>query len=757
MIKAEFQPTLFSTPEEVHTEHPYVKLEVYRRDPANIYVSRATEWIKSHGDIYDQPNKGYTVVGLHKGRNLTSGNLSKSINIKKGGKYWILLRINKTPESTSNTIGLEIDGKMINTFSAYGQWIHYKFLDFGYLDLEEGTHQFKIYLNGKRTWVEQLLMYRLEYFSSEEKDSNYRLDWKEIEFTENAIGDLNSAEITLSMNESWNDPNQNIFSRKHFDYLDMVNIIVGDSDHWGNAKVKFGGYIIGYDEADDGSEITLSCADRLLDLYRRPVYTNYYIGVAPASDETCTFPMIKFGSALEAIRYTNETSEYSPLSYGIIYPYALDMDYRLLNDYETVAVSGFEKDYSPSTGLRLGYSHTLNPDHCGVTPDLNCSGVLFNNPTGPVDAAIHDMLCIKYLAAGESCGESNRVQFNIQVSMYKAGQNPTQALTYTILWTGKQGATRVIGQATPVLDGTEQLLKFDLKAAFDKYAPSSNYYVTKIELVDTASLQQVRRRESSVFHILSLIMYDKDLNVKMKVNQETSYPYDVLSEILTEMGFVGYVDYGRERREDVLCIAPEMNEKAPVDLVEGVNILNITDKSYDPKENIRNAIYSHYHYKEGQNEKTGASYIENIDSVPRYGPGAWEHYEDRTDVSKKTDAEVLGRRFVEENSYPIVSFTLEMKGTTLLNPSQYIVASIQKEYLQGNYSTKTATHTISREGGYITRISVNRPGSYYDQIMVKIDKKMNEFLNKHSDSMYSRSVLNNMSLSGLGAFIRERY
>jgi hypothetical protein len=80
------------------------------------------------------------------------------------------------------------------------------------------------------------------------------------------------------------------------------------------------------------------------------------------------------------------------------------------------------------------------------------------------------MLCIKYLAAGESCGENNRVQFNIEVSMYKEGQGPEDAQTYTILWTGKPGASKIIGQATPVLDGSEQLLKFDLNSAFEARA-----------------------------------------------------------------------------------------------------------------------------------------------------------------------------------------------------------------------------------------------------------------------------------------------
>jgi hypothetical protein len=556
------------------------------------------------------------------------------------------------------------------------------------------------------------------------------------------------------MKESWNDPESNMYSRKVFDFMDIVNISVGND--WKDTQTKFGGYIIGYDEADDSTEITLSCADRLIDLYRRPVYTNYYIGVAPANDENYTFPKLKFGSSLEAIRHANETSEYGPQSYGITYPYTLDLDFRIKDDYDKVQTSGFNKTYSQSTGLRLGYDKLVT-GHCGVTPDLSCYAILYDEPYHPINAGVNEILCMKYLASGESCGENNRVQFNIQVCMYREGQDPSQALTYTILWTGKRGASRIIGQAVPVLDGNDQLLKFDWKKAFDKYAPSSNYYVTKIELVDVATKQQIDRRENSIIHILELISYNGDLNTKMKVNQETSYPYEVSTQILDETGFVAYVDYGRERRHDVLCIAPEMNEKSQIEAVDGVNVLKVTDKSYEPRETVRNSLLAHYHYKQGKTEKTGVVKQQQLDSIARYGPGAWEEYEDMTDVSKKTDADILARKRVTENSYPMVSFTLEIIGTTLLNPSQYIVSKLHGHYLGGEYSTKTATHTISREEGYITRISVNRPGSYYDQMMMKMDKKLNEYLGRHSDSMYSRNVLTNMGFSGIGAFMRGGY
>jgi hypothetical protein len=138
MITAEFQPRLISLPEKVHVENPFVNIEIWRRDPSNIHVSQIETWTKSDSQIYVQNYKGSTIAGLHQGRTLASGNLSKTITVDKDGLYWVLLRVLKTPQSKSQTISLEIDGEIVKTFSSYSKWIHYKFLDFGYINIKIG-------------------------------------------------------------------------------------------------------------------------------------------------------------------------------------------------------------------------------------------------------------------------------------------------------------------------------------------------------------------------------------------------------------------------------------------------------------------------------------------------------------------------------------------------------------------------------------------------------------------------------------------
>jgi hypothetical protein len=528
---------------------------------------------------------------------------------------------------------------------------------------------------------------------------------------------------------------------------------VGSSNN--DARVKFGGYLLGWDETDDASEITFNAIDRLADLYNRPTYINYFIGVAP-SGETDTFPQLQFASGLEAIRHANETSEYGLLSYGIEYPYNLYKDFRLPQDFDSVIASGFTKTLNPSTGLRLAYDK-ITIDHCGVNPNRNCSAVLFDNEGTPIDTRQGEILAIKYLASGESCGPNTRIQFNIKISMYLPGGTPDTAIDYNILFTGKPGASNVIGSIPPVLNGIEQIAKFNLKQAFDRVMPSTHYLITKIELVDVASDEQIRKRQKSSFNILNIMTYNTTINTKLALEQSTSYPYETITAILEKMGYVAWVDYGSKRAEDVFCMAPETNTASPVIAQEGVNVLDVTERSYAPRDTLRNRKKSHYHYKEGDNEKTGISFMENRDSVIRYGPGAKEDYEDQTEINNLTDANIENQRFIEQNSYPMESFTIVMKGTPLLNPSQYLISHLDGNYLKGNYSTKTATHSITQDEGYITRIGVNRPGSYYNQMMARIEEKIKIYRKIQSNMMYNRNVLTNMGFNSVGAFIRGGY
>lgn len=756
MISAEFQPSLLNSAPAAYTEHPYVLAEIWARDPSNIYRFMCSEWDRSDSQIFERKYLGATLVGLEGHRtSLTKATLTTTRTINKEGLYWVLIRCTKFPTTEgAKTVALSIDDKeigRISTQSAEGEY--YKFLDFGYVQLTSGSHDFEIELDGLNTWVDHLLMYRLDYYSSESSTSKYSLDWKSIEFTENSMGELNSCEMVLPLREQWNDPNLNIYSRKVFEFGDIFNITVGSSTNWGDAKVKFGGYVLGVDENDEGTELTINGIDRMVDLYRKPVYANYAIGVAPSGGDNCTFPVIQFGSGLEAIRHISETCEYGPLNYGIIYPYTLNLNFKNPSDYGQVVASGFTKTYSPGSGLRLGYDK-LNVDACGVTPETECVLTLWDSPDNPFDAAIDETLCLKYMASGESCGTPTRVQFNIEVTMYRAGESVANEQTYTILFTGKAGASNIIDQGTPVLNGIEQLLKLNLKSAFDKYAPSTEYNVTKIELVDVVTSTQIAKRQNSTIQIIGLTAYDSDVNTKMELTQETSYPYENVTSILEEMKYVGWVDYGRRRATDILMIAPEMNEAASVEAVDGVNVLSVTDKSYAPYDTIRNRQLLHYHYKEGDTDKTGVAMVENSDSVARYGPGAWESYEDKTEINNQVDADKEASRFVQENSYALTSFTLVIRGTSLLNPSQYIVSKLMKDYLVGNYSTKTATHTID-EKGYITKVSVNRPGSYYEEIMGKLEKKMKDAGIVNSRSMYSQTALNNMGFISIGAFERS--
>lgn len=754
MIAAEFQPNLFHQGQRVITDDPYILLEMFVKDHLNTYRFLCPNWERSHEDIYTWKRNGANIIGLTSGRSLSSAHIVTDRTIYESGTYWVLLRTLKQPWQGDKSVSLSIDGTQVGSANTNHQTEHYRYLDFGHIELNSGTHEFRVDFNGKDAWVDHLILYKLDYYSSEETKSKLRLDWSDIEFTQNTMGDINMADVTMPLRSEWNDPNRNIHSRMVFDRTDIVNIILGDDPN--NMSVRFGGYLLDWGISDDRSQITFNYADTLINLYRRPNYANYAIGISPSSDNTYTFPVIQMGSAFEALRHMSDTQEYGIMSYGILYPYTFYKNFKKPADFNSATTSGFIKTLDPSAGMRLTYDKVA-VNSCGVVISDEAYAVLFNSPSNPFDAARDNIFYMKYLASGSSCNKDVRVQFNIEITMYRAGESPSESQVYNILFSGKAGESNVIGQETPILNGADQVIKFDLKKAFDDHVNSSNYYVTKVRLKDTITASQVDARKNSAITIIASGAYPDYLNKKFEVNQETSYPYENMVVILNELGYVAYVDYARRRGLDVLCVAPEMNEEAPIQVTTGYNAI-LTDDVYQTKDELRNAKLAHYNYKNGDVEETGISYAVNDESVLMYGPGPWEQYE-KLDANNQTDADLKTRKYVEENSYQMQSFTLKIFGVPLLNPSQYVVSSLMNEYLSGNYSTKTVAYTLNRDSDpkAVCRISVNKPGSYYTDLMDRLDKTLEKTLGIENRRQYDSRSLSNMDFLAPGAFVRGGY
>lgn len=747
MIAAEFQPNLFNQGQRVITEDPYILLEMWVKDHLNKYRFLCTNWDKSDSDIFTWKRNGAEIVGLSSGRALTSAYIVTDRTIDETGTYWVLLRTLKQPWQGDKTVSLSIDGTLVGSANTNHQTEHYRYLDFGHMDLSSGSHEFRVDFDGLDAWADHLILYKLDYYSSEETKSRYRLDWNDIEFTQNTIGDINMADVTMPLRSQWNDPNRNPHSKMVFDRTDMVNLIIGDDPS--NMAVRFGGYLLDMEITDDRSQLTMHHADSLIDMYRRPNYANYAIGVTPSSDNEYTFPVVQCGSAPEAIRHMSDTQEFGFLSYGIFYPYKTYKNFKTLRDFNSVVVSGFTKTLVPSIGMRI---------NVGTATDANAYVTLYDSISNPIDAADDNILYLQYMVAGASCLKSNRIQFNFEVTMHKTEETPASALTYNILFTGKSGASRIIGQETPVFNGIPYMMKFDLGKALEDYTNSTNYYITKVRLTNAITADEVSNRRNSGIFLIEFGAYGEEINKKFELLQETSYPYENMTEIVNKLDYVAYVDYARRRGLDVLCVAPEMNEAAPIQVTTGYNAI-LTDDAYETQEDLRNAKLMHYKYTVGEDEQTGVAYAENSESILAYGPGAWENYESSSDINNQTDADIETRKYVEQNSYPMKSFTLKIFGAPLLNPSQYIVSSLMNEYLSGDYSTKTAAWSIKRDGSpkCSVDISVNRPGSYYNELMERLDRTMNKSLGIENRRQYDSRSLSNMDFTSIGAFIREGY
>jgi hypothetical protein len=753
----ETNPSQFHTNPITYHENPYCKIEIEAKDHTNIIRSDARSWTRNPKDLWVEKIGGSTSVGIQGSQAYTTATLTKTLNITEAGYYRIYIRALRQAWNLNAEITLKLDSTALKRYNTGTKQLHYKWLDYGKKYLTTGDHSFEIDFNGKDCWVESVILHRIEDYTTDTPQHSHRLDIQNIEFTQNSVNELNTAKIELLMKEDWFTPGKNNYSNIVFDITDTINIFLGSDN---NTKNMFGGYIIGYELSDDNTILTLNCIDRFLDLHREPAYLNYAIGVNPRSDEQSEFPHLQFASAIEAIRYLIEHQEFGINSYRLEYPYGFYLNLTDQKVFENITVNGFSKVHDKRAGnpppcLRLGIDK-FNVDSCGIISDTSMECVLFNSESNPYDATEYDILNFNYMSPGISSTDAYKLQFNVEVTMYKDGESVTDAKAYNILFTGKTGASNVIGSVKPVLNGRWQEFKPNLKTFFDNYSASNHYYITKVRLVNTVTQSEVDNRDKSIMYIDNPYSFDSDINTTMHIDQETDYPFMILQKICEEIGYTAYIEYARERKDDCLILAPIENDASTQLIIEGSNVVNVYNKTYAPKETISNRALRHYHYTRDETEYTGVAYAENLDSFYRYGP--FQHYENMSDTTLQADADKSALKHINDNAYGLISFSMDIIGSTLLEPSQYFVTSLKSHYLNGNYSPKAIIHTVNFKGdapSFKTQIDVGQPSQRFRDIIVDVNKQVKRLIRKDNRSMYDSRALSNLGFASPGAFIKQ--
>ena len=196
-------------------------------------------------------------------------------------------------------------------------------------------------------------------------------------------------------------------------------------------------------------------------------------------------------------------------------------------------------------------------------------------------------------------------------------------------------------------------------------------------------------------------------------------------------------------------------------LTEGFNVYEVSNISYQPRENFSNYSYRNYHYtkkvKKKDVEMTGTTTQKNTDSILRYG--VWEDYDDLSDVSSKTESQKDCNRHVEQNCYGYISFTIRVKGTTLLEPDQYLTTKLDTSYLSGTHAIKSIIHTIDFTSSptYTTQIDLGAPSNRFRQYIKEFNKRILYLSQRDNRNMYEKRAAKAIGTISPGAFVRPYY
>jgi hypothetical protein len=753
----EFLPNRTNYDRMVKIDNPYIRADIYATDITNSIQQDLNNWNKSSNLTWDVHQwNGDTVVGVPSTSTAASGDLTKTINIPSTGMYWILIKGVQGAHHKDSYITLSIDGTNKGSIETYQPFDAWQWFDFGFINLNSGSHSFDLNVM-KQSYATRIYLYKMDTYSTESNHSKFRLDPSKLTFTQNATNQYNTAELDLIFHEEYLQPDKNPFSRIFCEYTDPMTLWIGnDDDPNETAKVMFGGYMTDRVISDDLSTLTISFMDRFFDLMREPVYKNLLVNTSTKSSATPDFPYIQFSSALETIRYLSEYPERGLSALKVIPDYGFYNNFSTLDLYNSISVSGFLKQWTKSIGnpapcLELMLDK-FNLNHCGVSIVPSCECVLFDGAGAPYDASIYNYLSFNYLCPSGSVNYP--LQFNVGVTMYQAGQTPGQAVEYVVSFTGKSGQANTIGAVKPVLNGHTQQFKVDLNELFDKYANSSNYYVTKVRLFDSPNTTQIANRTKSIMYIDNAMAYSDSINLHMEMDQATDKPFDNIQTICNDINRVAYIEYGKQRKDDILVLAPAENEPADVEAVEGINVMGITNEQYAPLNYITNRVLKHFTYGENM-DKVGISFYENLDSIFRFH-GAIGSYESLSNVTNQADANLYAQRDLDKNSYPYVSFSMTLDGTVLIKPSDYVVSSVDSRALSGNQAIASITHEIDWNPlKYTTKIDVGRPSDEFHSFVNSIYLNSKKYANQALNNAYSSNALARRGYSGVGAFIKS--
>ena len=700
--------------------------------PSSANHSTTKESANNFTWIYQTENKAGSTI-----------NFTASITVPATGYYLIENMVTNNPKATGNFI-FTIDGTAIKTWSGHFTWDNYGVIERMPIQyLTAGTHTMVLTVPKycKAGWFKIMQLTRYEGGKEVDNASQNRLDLISCQFTQNGINQLDTCDITIAMKDDyWKDNRgQNPLC---FDFGDHITISLGQDMM--TSRPMFGGYVVGWELADDNSTLTLKCVDRLLDLKRTMIWRNFSIGYLPKNDGSGTMPFTQFPNI-------NSIAQYLCHALYRIDESAIVTDHITVNHFDTAASvsgltsSGFQKAWETTFG-HPGTCMKLIP----TVPGMANSVTLYSDPMGAWDASYWNMLNIDYYTSG--AGVKYPIRFNLEIDMFKEGETVANKVTYVLQFNGPtpSGSKKSIGSMKPTLNGTWQPMTIDLNAAFNKYAPSSSYNITAIRLVGAQTNRTILNRRQSALWIDNFNGYKQANQTPRYASADTKDAYDELLQLCDSTNNIAFNRPGMERSQDQLIMLPKQFFTLPL-TIDDSNTITVTGLQYLPLDwGYINWAVDTFNYSQTKSGKE--TYIDD-DSEMHYGPFMDHEFFDT--VTTLAGAQSLSKAKVNAVSQPNMAFAVNMIGSTLLEPGQNVSVIQPKYKINGSYQIMDIIHNIDFINQlFATQIDFTRPSYRFSKMAKRLRVLEYDLKSQRNMGLYQYLGNNAAGLeSSLGAYV----
>lgn len=741
MVRFEFHPTTKNVRPIKETSTPYIKVRIDSIDKSWMHHSHFPDWTRSATcEQFNYNNEAW--IGVTEKTTAKTVDLTKTIDLPSDGHYRIEIMMAEGP-SDKGTLQLFDGTKQIgNTYLAATTMPDMKQrIQFPVQYLAKGNHNFKVTLNS-RILIAWIVIFKINRFEGGTQHVNdattKRLDIIDGSFTQNTISSSNLLNLKVIMKDEYYD-DKNPRSLMKFDYNDHITLWLG-SDYTDSTPM-FGGYITDLSVNEANTELTIGCEDRLFDLKRKPLYKKFKMGNATVNTDTSAIPFTVFADAYSLINAVAQTPEYPIATYGVPYDYGFKRTFQTLQEYNDISSTVFRTEWDttqgdPKPSLKIGIQ-----DNSGTG-----KVVLYQSDVG-WDAAVYNHFNFSYYTGG--AGSRYPLPFNIELDMYKDNDTSTKK-TYTIHANGTSIADNILTSFEPLLDGAWHDITFNLKTLFDKLAPSTNYWITEIRLVGTVSTDMLTSRRCSTIWIDKILSYREIISIADHATQDVNTAYNEIKTVCDDCNLMAYVQYGEERRDDILMVQPVGNTVVPETADEGSNILSVPSWTYSPLDDgFYNQAYNTFNVS---SDKSSSSYVEDHDSVLLYG--AYQNTEQISSTMPQQQADTYTKNQVSIHAWKNFGSTIVIPGCVILQPSQFMLTQVGTMHISGQQQIKTIKHDFKLQDtiSYTTTIELNRSGIDFNKYLQGLSKDIRNNGTRNSVQGYINQNIYGETKTGAGVW-----